>query len=344
MPEVEPKPPWAHKILASKFGLFIHLCCLVATAVISSISSVVGTPDKYCFWFAGTLTLAAGFLLGEHRKKIESWHKDKRIQTVQQASHDKEVKLNHVYSKPFWQLKSTLKKKGITGTLEDYLDDMSRTCQEIISGGRAEVSKLRTTIYQLDRAPMETDDGNDEDESTREENVLTCVCWDGRPDRPRASYRESNLKDNYTITTLLEKEGKERELFHPNFEKYPIPGLSLEEMQKKSYRGFYGVPILDAYNDGVLGMLTIDCEEPDCFTEDDRPLLRHLASMVSLGFMGSKDGQKETVIVHPPKTLQLADNAKLVISRHASERIRDIDRLVFSPQSEIMNSTERGSS
>lgn len=90
--------------------------------------------------------------MGERRKKIEAWHKDEKIQTVQQASYDKEVQLNHVYSKPLWQLKSTLKKKGITGTLGDYLEDMSRTCHEIGSGRRVDGSKFRTMIYQLDRA------------------------------------------------------------------------------------------------------------------------------------------------------------------------------------------------
>lgn len=295
------KTPWGVSIFSTWRGNAVSVSLILLTALFAYLSPQVGQPEKAIFFFLGAAVAVASWFATEQRKKVDSWQTTKKLLTAEQKIREKESQLEHVYNRPIWKLKKTLKRYQVTGTLDDYLFEMARTCQSVVSYGHKPPWKLRTSIYQLDYAPLETDDGNEIDESSKEEPVLTLVHWEGRSDRPRASYLRNTTQGLYTLSQLLDKTGKDRELFHLNFTDYPLPGLSAEEVENKSYNGFYALPIMGEDSKKVLGMLTFDCDEKDCFSEEDRALMRHLAAMVSLGFMGSQSNPQRTVhVLKPP--------------------------------------------
>lgn len=301
MAEGKVKTPWGVSIFSTWRGNLVSVSLLLLTGLFAYLSPQVGQPEKAIFFILSMVVAVASWFATEQRKKVDSWQTTKKLLTAEQKIREKESQLEHVYNRPIWKLKETLKKYQVTGTLDDYLFEMARTCQSVVSYGHKPPWKLRTSIYQLNYAPLETDDGNEIDESSKEEPVLTLVHWEGRSDRPRASYLKNTTQGLYTLSQLLDKTGKDRELFHPNFTDYPLPGLSAEEVENKSYNGFYALPIMGEDSKKVLGMLTFDCDEKDCFSEEDRALMRHLAAMVSLGFMGSQSNPQRTVhVLKPP--------------------------------------------
>lgn len=304
MAEDRVKTPWGISIFSTWRGNFVSILLLLLTGLFAYLSPQVGQPEKAIFFILGMAVAIASWFATEQRKKVDSWQTTKKLLTAEQKIREKESQLEHVYNRPIWKLKKTLKGYQVTGTLDDYLFEMARTCQSVVSYGHKPPWKLRTSIYQLNYAPLETDDGNPIDESSKEEPVLTLVHWEGRSDRPRASYLKNTTQGLYTLSQLLDKAGKDRELFHPNFRHYPLPGLSTAEVKNKSYNGFYALPIMGEDSKKVLGMLAFDCDEEDCFSEEDRALMRHLAAMVSLGFMGSQSNPQKKVHVQKPPGLE----------------------------------------
>ena len=99
---------------------------------------------------------------------------------------------------------------------------MTIACQEIISQGHKHPDQVRIAVYKYSISLKDSDDGNDSDEMSREEPILTLKRFHGRTsDNPRRHfrmYKDNGEIDHYgkhTLDTLLTKEGTERELFYP---------------------------------------------------------------------------------------------------------------------------------
>lgn len=168
---------------------------------------------------------------------------------------------------------------------------MTIACQEIISQGHKHPDQVRIAVYKYSISLKDSDDGNDSDEMSREEPILTLKRFHGRTsDNPRRHfrmYKDNGEIDHYgkhTLDTLLTKEGTERELFYPNLLQNPVEGFRAEDFKNKRYRGFYSIPVIKENSKDLIGMLSVDCTEEGCLENISKPMMRHLAAMISLGF------------------------------------------------------------
>ena len=300
------KKPLRYKYLIGTKGIFWTILFTSLTAIFGYLQGNTQGSWKIAF-----IIMAIGFAfftvtVAELRKSASSWEKDIYLEESNNLLKQRESQLDNIYNRPIWTLKDDILKQinnirnneEPSRLLEDYIKDMTIACQEIISQGHKHTDQVRVTVYEYDRSPKNQTDGNDSGEisSKSEEPILTLKRFHGRTsDNPRRHFRmyknngEIDPYGKYTLDTLLTKEGSERELFYPDLLKNPIEGFRAENFKNKRYRGFYSIPIIKENSKDLIGMLSVDCTEDGCLKNISKPMMRHLAAMISLGFIDIYD-------------------------------------------------------
>lgn len=293
--------PLRYKYTIGKIGFAAILLSVVLTSAFTAWATLVGFPDKFIPLSLAVISTIATATLSELRKKGEKFITDKELKTAKEVLQNRESQLSNLYSRPIWKLKQELYPYEINSTLHGYIEKMADATHSALAESHNPTWEFRVAVYELSKAVLETDDGNDSTETSDEDYILTRVAWSGRRSKPRKHFKKSTPLGKYTIDRLLDNklEPKERELFFPNLIKNPIPGFTPEEFKNKAYSGFYAVPIWESEDNEVIGMLSIDCSESDCLTEEIRPITRHFADMLSLGLFRDVEVGTSKIITKP---------------------------------------------
>ena len=285
--------------------------------IIATLSFVTPLTDGSVKFVTGIfliILIGLNLLMLEMRKRAEMWRNEKDLLNAQELLEQRESQLDNIYNRPIWTLKKDIEDRIIDKTLPGptlytYIKDMTIACQEILSQGHGCTSEVRVTVYEYAASPLETDDGNDDTEENQEDSTLTLLYYHGRTsDKPREKFRmyknngEIDSYGKFTLDTLLHQEGKSRELFYPSLADKPIPGFHPEDFSTKRYKGFYSIPIVKENSKELIGMLSVDCTEERCLDNLSKPMMRHLAAMLSIGFL-ARDVNK--INLSPPNFEEL---------------------------------------